>query len=968
MNMLVAGYMNKLKKDCKNKILILAPHPDDEIILCGLFLKGMMDNGFVPYVVFTTNGDYEPGIGQVRLEESLNVLYIYGVPEENIIFMGYANEYAVDGPHIYDAREGQVVFSQYGNNQTFGLEEHPEFCFIKEGVHHLYTRENFKKDLYGVILDIMPDVIFATDAEIHPDHKANSLMLDEVLGLMLRKNEDYKPLVLKKENYVASWWGEPDYTSINNKESQFLGSTYVNYIKGQLYNPYIKWKDRIRLPIDRHAKEIDKDKNIVWKALNAYKSQDAISHYERLLSSDVCFWQRRTDSLTYTADISVSTGEANYLYDFKLYDTLDISRRKVDSWELNAGIWHPDKTDNKPYISIELKKETELENLVIYQEYGAKAYIVEAKIIIDEKIVIEEKSFGKRKPTSVSLGGIKGKKIEFIIDKFEGKVQDIGIGEIELFERKPENIQYMKLLIDDNFVYDYVMDGSQYKKLTIYRYTDKGNVSYSDMNSVQVKICNEYGCLCEVSKYISKAGYIKEFTEPYIKLLVIDRYNQDLLDEVYVYKNVKCLMQRKKEIQLFESLGLAHNEIKEYFDSSINIRLDMLKQWYCVAVTSDKKVASVRIKTLFARCLSKIKDKGLLSETDRKDAYAFMRYNEYRKGISEYIKQYRKGVSENYYKDMAEPIVYFIGTPNHQNIGDHAIASVTMEYINDMMPGIKVREISIDNLARRLPDMKRKISDKDIIVLQGGGNMGNIYWRNERIRWEIIKNFPDNRIIIFPETIYYDETAFGQAEKKISERIYNKHKKLTICAREEVSFDTMKKLYPKCDVILTPDIVCYTDRWNVQNDRDGALLILRSDIEKSVDNVSDVSVIIEKMGYDISYTDMMYERKGYVGKYNRDRIVDNKISQISKSELVVTDRLHGMILSAITGTPCIVFYGYNHKIKSYYDTWFKGISYIELVGDVDEMENAIVKVIGKEPNMDKVRKSLKKKFAVLKLK
>ncbi len=961
--------MKRLEKECKNKILILAPHQDDEVILCGLFLKGMIDEGYVPYVVFSTNGDYESGIGQVRLKEAIEVLSLYGIPEENIVFMGYANEYASDGPHIYDARDRQVVCSQYGNNQTFGLDAHPEYCFAREGLHRLYTRENFKGDLYGIISDIMPDIIFATDAEMHPDHKANSLMLDEVLGVMLSEHDDYRPLVLKKANYVASWWGIPDYTCINNSESKFEGRAYVNYITSQFYNPYIRWKDRIRLPIDRYAREVDREKNIVWRSLSLYKSQDAASHYERLLSSDVCFWQRRTDSLTFSSSVTASSGEASYLCDFMLYDTADISRRNVNSWELNRGIWHPDQGDNRPYISIQIQRETELESMVIYQEYGTKAQITGGKIVIDRKITIDINKLETRKPTSIDLSGIKGSRVDFIIDKYEGEVQNIGIGEVELFEKKPEKVQYIKVLLDDNFVYDYVQEDSCHNKLRIYRYTDKGNVSYSQIDSVDVTIYDQYGYMCDISKYISKAGYLKKVEDAYIKISVRDKENQTLTDEVYIYKNNKSLMQRMCELKLLEKVELSYEEIERYFASIANIRLDMLKQWHCVAKQSGKRTIPMCIKKTYARYFVQLKKKQVLSDVEEKDGYAFMIYDEYRKGISKYIKQYGKGMGKEYCQSSKEGAVYFIGTPHHKNIGDHAIAEVTLEYLYDKMPEVQVREISIENFAKRLPDLKRKITDKDIIVLQGGGNMGNIYWMNERIRWEVIKNFPDNRIIVFPETIYYDETALGQAEKKMSEQIYNKHSNIIICAREKKSFEMMRRIYPNCNVILTPDIVCYTDRWKEKADnREGALLILRNDIEKSVNDVKVVSAIVEKMGYNVSYTDMMYQRKGYIGKYNRSRIVADKISQIAGAELVVTDRLHGMILAAITGTPCVVFYGYNHKIESYYNTWFSDVSYIELIRDAKELEDAVAKVMKKAPDVDMVRKSLRCMFDVLKMK
>ena len=44
------------------------------------------------------------------------------------------------------------------------------------------------------------------------------------------------------------------------------------------------------------------------------------------------------------------------------------------------------------------------------------------------------------------------------------------------------------------------------------------------------------------------------------------------------------------------------------------------------------------------------------------------------------------------------------------------------------------------------------------------------------------------------------------------------------------------------------------------------------------------------------------------------------IKQFSKSKLVVTDRLHGMILSVITGTNCIAFDNSSGKVSGVYDT------------------------------------------------
>lgn len=50
--------------------------------------------------------------------------------------------------------------------------------------------------------------------------------------------------------------------------------------------------------------------------------------------------------------------------------------------------------------------------------------------------------------------------------------------------------------------------------------------------------------------------------------------------------------------------------------------------------------------------------------------------------------------------------------------------------------------------------------------------------------------------------------------------------------------------------------------------------------------------------------------------------LDKMLEFFSNSRLVVTDRIHGMIFSYLTSTPCLVFGNYNHKVESEYE-WIK---------------------------------------------
>ena len=64
-------------------------------------------------------------------------------------------------------------------------------------------------------------------------------------------------------------------------------------------------------------------------------------------------------------------------------------------------------------------------------------------------------------------------------------------------------------------------------------------------------------------------------------------------------------------------------------------------------------------------------------------------------------------------------------------------------------------------------------------------------------------------------------------------------------------------------------------------------------------------------------------------------------SWISAGGRADIDRLHGMIFSAITQTPCLVFRNYNHKLESFYNTWLKDLPQIAFVNTVDELKDRI---------------------------
>ncbi|MBR4049431.1 MAG: polysaccharide pyruvyl transferase family protein [Clostridia bacterium] len=287
--------------------------------------------------------------------------------------------------------------------------------------------------------------------------------------------------------------------------------------------------------------------------------------------------------------------------------------------------------------------------------------------------------------------------------------------------------------------------------------------------------------------------------------------------------------------------------------------------------------------------------------------------------------------------------VYILGTPEHTNLGDAAIVIAQKNFIKSS--GIKEKdivEISLEkyNNFRKLP--LKLTNRKSVIALVGGGNMGDVWFYDEDIRRKIICDFPQNRKIVFPQTCYYSDTEKGAEEKKKSFEIYNKAQRLTLFAREKKSFDMMKELYPNADVMLAPDIVlsARASDFGIQaQNRSGALLCMRGDLEKAIDEstLKTVKAIFEKKG--ITYTETDTHCEGWCFANKRNLLVKDKLEEFAGAEIVITDRLHGMIFSAITGTPCIALSNYNHKISGTFE-FIKYLPYIKFVKTEEEIKTA----------------------------
>lgn len=165
------------------RILILVPHPDDEVLGCGGLVQSALAQGDEVWIAWMTCGD-GPWLGveemakklRLRSQDYLNLgrrrqtearaaARILGVPEDHLFFLGYPDQglatlWQTCWERPFRSPHTGVAAVPYGNNR------------------HAYTGQQVLTDLLGLLHTLQPPRVFtAHPNDAHPDHWATAAFL-----------------------------------------------------------------------------------------------------------------------------------------------------------------------------------------------------------------------------------------------------------------------------------------------------------------------------------------------------------------------------------------------------------------------------------------------------------------------------------------------------------------------------------------------------------------------------------------------------------------------------------------------------------------------------------------------------------------------------------------------------------------------------------------------------------------------
>lgn len=197
-----------------DRILVLAPHPDDEVMAAGGIIQKALKAKARVKILFLTNGDHnEPAfiiyekrltmrqgefihMGQLRRKESIEALNKLGLAEKDCVFLGYPD---------YGTME--ILLKYWGDTKPFKyiltrISKVPYPNCLSPGAP--YVGESILNDMEKVIRDFKPTKVFVSNpVDVNRDHRSLYLFLQ--IALLDLEGEITKPEIYPYLIHIEGW-------------------------------------------------------------------------------------------------------------------------------------------------------------------------------------------------------------------------------------------------------------------------------------------------------------------------------------------------------------------------------------------------------------------------------------------------------------------------------------------------------------------------------------------------------------------------------------------------------------------------------------------------------------------------------------------------------------------------------------------------------------------------------------------
>lgn len=286
----------------------------------------------------------------------------------------------------------------------------------------------------------------------------------------------------------------------------------------------------------------------------------------------------------------------------------------------------------------------------------------------------------------------------------------------------------------------------------------------------------------------------------------------------------------------------------------------------------------------------------------------------------------------------------YVDLPYYENLGDTLIWEGTLNF----MKQIPFKCLYSTNFEY----YKRPTLDKNVvIVLQGGGNWGDLWVVHHEFRKRVIMDFPENPIVVLPQSVFYQDKA--NLKKDIE--FYNFYPNITICVRDKKSYDILSDNLNN-QIRLVPDMAFFVNTSSyklksvvnnrilfakrndkeIRDDMDLSILPANAEIhdwptlevfpeyQKKLEKICRFFCKIDNL---FSINTVSYVTDWYWKHVIRPYNVKTAIRFVDNYSVIYSTRLHISILAILLNKELYVLDNNYSKTKNYFDTWLSDIKF-----------------------------------------
>lgn len=271
--------------------------------------------------------------------------------------------------------------------------------------------------------------------------------------------------------------------------------------------------------------------------------------------------------------------------------------------------------------------------------------------------------------------------------------------------------------------------------------------------------------------------------------------------------------------------------------------------------------------------------------------------------------------------------IAWVDFPDHANVGDSAIALGQAAFFRAQ--GVNVNQTHcIGTLPSDLNDLTG-----DAIVINGGGNIAGHYDKIDRHRNRVFQDVARDRLVIqAPQSIHFTtEMAQRQFKKAVVSR-----EAARFAIRDHEAATLYASMSPAHETFLVPDAVHLLGELAAPSPVRESLWLVRADAESNQLDRPESAVDWPRDDAIRAVTHRIRWRAEKLGAYGRilnpspqkwetlaRRRLARGIALLSAGEVVVTDRLHAMLLALQMGRRVVALDNANRKLSKYAETWFE---------------------------------------------